>query len=83
MKLYIVAIRDVKAEMFMPPAFERAIGAGIRNFQQGIAELPQKDDLILYHLGEYEDTTGAITSIEPVELCRGVEISGENVVEIA
>lgn len=64
MRLQIVEVYDSVAEMFMPPQFERALGAAIRSFEQGVLNTPHANDLILYHAGEYDDVSGEYSIFE-------------------
>lgn len=81
MKLYLVGIHDAAAGMFITPLqFERSLGAGIRNFEIGVKDLPHKDDLTLRHLGTFDDESGEYVPIDPVIISRGIELKSDNVV---
>ena len=64
MKMEIIEVYDSVAEMFMPPQFERSLGAAIRSFEQGVLQAPHGNDLVLYHAGEFDDVTGEYTIYE-------------------
>lgn len=70
----IFAIRDQKADIFMQPFFQLSQGEAERNFDQlvrdqksTISQYPA--DYSLYHLGDYETTTGVITTQNPPRHC--------------
>jgi len=64
----ILAIKDQKADYFLDPMVTKTIGEGERQFQQ-IANDPKtllytnSEDFVLYHLGEFDTTTGVIQSL--------------------
>ena len=64
----ILAIKDQKADYFLSPMVTKTIGEAERQFQQ-IANDPKTllytnpEDFVLYHLGEFDTTTGVIQSL--------------------
>lgn len=58
-KLY--AIYDKTAEMFLDPRAEVNNATAIRGFSQGVADVPHKNDLELWHVGDYDVNNGSIT----------------------
>lgn len=85
MKIQIVAVLDRAADAFGRPLFVNAIGQAIRSFQDEINR-PAPDntmnshpeDYDLYHLGEYDDNTGRITSLdEPKQIAIGKHFKKE------
>lgn len=69
MILQIVSIKDRQANAYQQPWFVHQLGQAIRAFGDEInrKDSPSNqhpDDYDLYHLGEYDDNTGALTSQE-------------------
>lgn len=67
--LKIYSIRDSKGEVYNTPFFQRTEGEARRNFmdlvndeKSRIAKYPE--DFHLYHIGEYNDTTGKIDALD-------------------
>lgn len=65
MRLYIFAIRDLAADLFMTPYFHPNIGAVVRSFGDEVGrDDPQNmlnrhpEHFVLYQLGEFDDNTG-------------------------
>lgn len=65
----VYSIRDAKAETFNPPWFAVTHGEAERNFQRltkdqssMVNQFPEDYDL--YHLGEYNDQNGQITTFD-------------------
>jgi len=75
MKKQILAIKDQKADYFLDPMLTKTIGEGERQFQQ-IASDPKTllhtnpEDFVLYHLGEFDTTTGLVEPILPKSIMR-------------
>lgn len=72
--LQCVAIRDVKVA-FQRPFFAPTIGSAIRAFSDEVQRIDANNemsrhpaDYALYHLGEYNDDTGAITPLSNPQL---------------
>jgi len=82
MKMEIVAIHDRAADAFGRPFFCNALGQAIRSFQDEINRSGENnemnrhpDDYDLFHLGEYDDNTGALTSLEePKQIAIGKQM---------
>mgnify|MGYP000261869328 CR=1 FL=1 len=76
MRLKVVAIFDVCAEMYLPIQTERSLNAAIRNFENGCVTVPHKNDLELHYLGSFNDVTGVLESRNPGReiLRRGSEV---------
>ncbi|WMC01497.1 nonstructural protein [Microvirus D_HF4_340] len=79
MKLIIVAVRDIKTDVFGTPIFVNHQGAAIRSFgdqctgtvqnaDQTLMQHPE--DFELYKLGEYDDNTGEFSN-EKIQLAVG------------
>jgi len=60
MELMIVSIRDIVADVYLPPQFANNLGGAIRSFGDACKD-PQSplnkhpEDYELYHLGNYHD----------------------------
>lgn len=82
MKLVVCSVRDSAVNAFMPPFFSRHLGEAMRSFGDLVRD-PQSNvsrhpvDFQLYLLGEYDDTTGLITSQEPQRLAGATEFLEE------
>lgn len=65
MKLQIIALRDIKANVYGQPMFVPNIGAAIRNFGDQVQDPnsgplhKHPEDFELWHLGEYDDNDGS------------------------
>lgn len=69
MNLKMYSIRDSKGEIYMQPMFQKTHGEAERTFKQlanddktTICKFPEDYDL--YYLGEYNDQTGKISSLD-------------------
>lgn len=79
MKMHIVAIRDIKADVFAQPFFTASIGGAIRGFGDEVNRAAtdnmlykHPDDFELYHLGEYDDANARFELLEtPKQLVAG------------
>lgn len=73
MKLQVYAVRDRATQFFLRPFFCHTHGEAERSFTDAVKD-PQSplskhpDDYGLWHLGEYDDNTGAIASIDPKKM---------------
>jgi len=78
--LKVFSIYDIKAETYMEPVSARAIGEGIRNFEDALTDnrsslSKHPDDFILYELGEFNEDTGLFNLlVAPRELMRGASL---------
>lgn len=77
----IVSIYDLKAQVYSKPIFVPNTGSAIRAWGDAInaKDSPNEytrhpEDYIMFDLGEYDDTTGAINSSLPVELARALAL---------
>lgn len=76
---YVVAIKDVKAEVFLVPAFVGSTYSAIRSFGDQINHAADDnilykhpEDFALYQLGVFEDDTGIVTPYStPLLLANG------------
>lgn len=76
MKIY--AVKDVKAETFNNPFFQknditalRALSLEVNRADPGNVVYTHPQDFDLYELGDYDPDTGEITSISPVLVANG------------
>lgn len=80
MLLKAYSIRDSKADVFNTPFYQKTHGEAERTFQQlakdeksTICKYP--DDFDLYYLGEYDDQTGKMESLDsPQHIVKAVQI---------
>lgn len=79
MILKVYSIRDAKAEVFNTPFFQKTHGEAERSFRQlcndeksTVATFPEDYDL--YYLGEYDDNTGKMSSLDtPQHVIKAVQ----------
>lgn len=68
--MIICAVKDMKAQYFLQPTFQRSVADAIRSWQ--IVANDDKDSMVgkfphdyrLYHLGEFDTITGKISVFE-------------------
>lgn len=77
MKIY--SMYDEKAKAFNRPFIFSTHGQATRAFSDGVSD-PQShlskhpEDFSLYCIGDFDESTGAVFAIQPIELiCRAVE----------
>lgn len=77
MRMFIVAVRDIKADCFGQPNFVPNLGSAIRSFgdqcqdeKSGVL-YQHPEDFELYQLGTYNDADGSFEPIKPVQLSVG------------
>jgi hypothetical protein len=70
MKMYVCVMRDVVADVFGQPMFVASIGGAVRSFgdecqrkEQGNMLAAHPGDFELFHIGEYDDSTGVVTML--------------------
>lgn len=77
MRLQIMTVYDGKAEAYSTPQFFRAVGEGVRSFQDGVntpdSELGKHpEDYSVFHLGQFDPLTGSIELLPaPTHLASG------------
>lgn len=69
MKLAMLAVRDRQLDAFMRPFCVQTIGQGIRSFGDEVQRQDQPmyqhpEDYELYHLGDFDEETGKLTSLD-------------------
>lgn len=73
-KIAIFAIYDTKAQAFGQPFFQQTAGLAARGFGQACLNTEGEFykfplDFTLYEIGVYDDETGKIESLHPMEIC--------------
>lgn len=73
MRLKVFSVRDMKAEAFLQPYFSPTSGAALRAFGDACekSESPfhmHPNDYVLYEIGSYDDSDGALESSAPVKM---------------
>lgn len=70
MKMQVVVIRDIVADVYGVPQFVPNLGSAIRSFgdqcqnkERGNTLGEHPEDFEMYHLGEYDDKTAEFTDI--------------------
>lgn len=80
MRHKIVAVHDRALDAYLRPFFTPALGAAIRSFQDEINRADSDinkhpDDYDLYHLGDWDDATGAFTpQPKPIQIAIGKQL---------
>lgn len=76
MRLQLYAIYDTIADVFNKPFTghndQDAIRAFTMSFEQG--NKANKEDYVLYHLAEYDDSNGEIKPVTPLKVYSGFDI---------
>lgn len=83
MILHMFSVRDSASELFGRPFFATAPGAAARSFKDEVMRkepgndlAAHPDDFTLYHLGQFDDSDGAISIFEkPEVLLRGKDVA--------
>lgn len=81
MKINMYAIKDRQLDAFMLPFPAQTNGAAIRSFgnhtkEEGHPVAQHPDDYSLYHLGDYDDQVGKMTSLEtPVKIAEASDFT--------
>lgn len=79
MKYGVFAVRDAKAEAFGQPFFSLQRGIAVRSFadecsreDSGLYKHPE--DYALFHLGEFDDCSGQMVSLEqPLQIALALD----------
>lgn len=80
MKIKVYSLRDVKADMFLPPMYSFNDGAAIRDVYSAIkaGQLNEvsayPEDFRLYRIGEFDNASGVIKGQDVVVLSEVVTI---------
>lgn len=78
MILQICAVRDSAVDAYGQPIFVKAIGEAIRSFgdeanRDGSPIKAHPADYELFHIGNYDDSTGTVAAHTPRSLGRGTD----------
>lgn len=82
--LRVCSVYDSKAEAFNPPAFVPAIGIASRDFVDAFTSDDAKmskhrDDFSLYHVADFDTSSGQFESVIPPRLImKGADIGGND-----
>lgn len=88
MRTKIYSIRDSKSEIFNSPIFQRTHGEAERNFHNLVNDEKSNvnkypDDFDLYYIGEYDDQTGKIESLDtPQHIVKAVQLVSKRVPQL-
>jgi hypothetical protein len=79
MRMQLYAIYDTVADIFNKPFTAHNDSDAIRAFTQSFEQGNQanKQDYVLYHLGEYNDGNGEITPVVPLKVYSGFDIGNK------
>lgn len=73
MKIYTV--RDTAADYFLPPYFARTDDQAKRMFIGSLGDsFPYRRDFGLFLVGEFDEETGVINGLDPVQVLAGLSI---------
>jgi len=75
MKKVVISVKDTVAEIFNDPRVELNTASAIRAFTHSIEDNKNKDDFVMYMLGEFDPINGEITPCEPVKIYSGHDVS--------
>lgn len=69
----VCAVRDRAIDSFGPPIVVRALGEAIRSFmdecsRDGSPMAAHPEDYDMYHIGDYDDSTGLLIACTPVKM---------------
>jgi len=76
MKLF--SIRDIKSEGFNSPFVQQTFGLAERAFKEACSDTQSqihknKEDFSLYHVGDFDHTSGVIIPVQPPTLVCAAE----------
>ena len=75
MKTNMYCIFDVISEVFNKPFTQINDGAATRDFIEGVKDSVHKNDLVLYHIGQFDDNAGVLfPNATPKKLYSGIEV---------
>jgi len=75
MKKVIISVKDTVAEVFNDPRVEINTASAIRAFTNSIEDNKNKDDFVMYMLGEFDSINGEITPCDPVKIYSGHDVT--------
>lgn len=73
MILKVFAVHDMKAKAFLQPFYSPSIGSALRAFGDACGEVgspfnKHPEDYVIYEIGTYDDSTGALVAIPVVKM---------------
>lgn len=75
MKMQLYSVYDTVAELFNKPFTDINDAVAKRNFAESVKDKPYKNDMVLYSLADFNDSSGEIRKCEsPVKLMTGFEV---------
>lgn len=80
MILKVVAIYDNASQAYGRPVFVPALGQAVRSFNDEVNSKEATDlarhpeDFELYHLADFDDSTGRFVGVEVTRLARGQDV---------
>jgi len=79
MLLETVTIYDLKSKVYSQPVHVSHVAAGVRAFGDAVNEKSSQynkhpEDYIMFHIGTFDDQTGVLTPIPPVELAKALAL---------
>lgn len=83
MKMLMCAVMDTAVNAFQPPFCARAPGEATRMFLDACRDpdrtgIRHPNDLVLYHIGWYDDQSGMVSPVSPPELM----VTGRSLAEV-
>lgn len=78
MKVNLFSVWDHKAESYLQPFFTQTIGQAERSFRDAVSDSNHQfckhaEDYVLFHIAEFDDSTGRIVSFEPRPVMRALD----------
>jgi hypothetical protein len=81
MLVHLVAVFDSATQAYMRPFHCQAVGQAMRSFLDEVNNASKEsdlsrhpDDFALFKIGEFDDSSGLISSVGPVLLCRAKDL---------
>lgn len=78
MQLYMLTVRDIKADSYGQPFFSTSIGQAVRSFGDEINRAAQDnllyqhpDDFELFHIGLFDTDTAGVEAFPPKSVALG------------
>jgi len=70
----IISVKDTVAEVFNDPRVEINTASAIRAFTHSIEGNKNKDDFVMYKIGEFNTHNGEIETCEPTKIYSGHDV---------
>lgn len=81
MRTNIYTIYDTVAQFFNKPFTEFNDSSATRLFVRSMADEPNRDDYVLYHIGEFNDANGELKPNMPTKIYSGLDIKNQEIIE--